>query len=659
MQIIHKIDDFLFTIFPKLKLGGGNSLIINELENYYTYGPYKPKVTIDNEWVTIQIDTPTILSQEADYRKTVALCEKGKFAEAKPILKDLIHKNPTNSEYHRIMGQILSDEGDQEEAINCLIDSLRWDSKNGWALLMMGNIFAKFKNDVPTAMKYYDQALIVNPNDTITINNIGANLMQQGKLEEAKKYFWEAIKINDQYPNTHFALGLIAEMENDLHSSFYSTIQAIKLNKNKDALYQNSVKQAFDIARKIIETGEGKKIFTEYRHKLEFEGGKVIDITEDTTIPTAAKIEFAENYDRLNHIVKYKPKYIAVEHLIMHELVHLDFVIDARNKELNQLFVSTQQQKSEFIKGLDSTIKKFHKMGISEDAIANYCSSLFEGINSQIFNTPIDLFIEDFLFNEYSELRPYQFISLYTLIQEGLKAVTDKRSTELTPKEIVSKSKIYNLVNAIQFKELFGIDFIKDYQATSIELKQANEFYQEYLQYKEDKEPAEEYEMVLHWAEDLKLDKNFELVNEVEYRTKRTDIDNLLTSIEKDPYDLESKDPYKEREMDKFQKSQESIGTNMAVVMFMVDALRYFEKKSKEEIKKIAFEIAIQGTQGYRPDKDDYRISSISGKTFSGYHILAYYYVSWVLAIPEMLSQLHLPYDQEYKLALTMYKPNK
>lgn len=111
------------------------------------------------------------------------------------------------------MGQILSDEGEQEEAINYLIDSLRWDSKNGWALLMMGNIFAKFKDDIPTAMKYYDQALLANPTDNITINNIGANLMQQGKLEEAKKYFWEALKINNQYPNTHFALGMIAEME--------------------------------------------------------------------------------------------------------------------------------------------------------------------------------------------------------------------------------------------------------------------------------------------------------------------------------------------------------------------------------------------------------------------------------------------------------------
>jgi len=555
------------------------------------------------------------------------------------------------------MGQILSDEGDQEEAINCLIDALRWDPKNGWALLMMGNIFAKFKNDIPTAMKYYDQALVANPNDNIAINNIGANLMQQGNIEEAKKYFWEAIKINDQYPNTHFALGMIAEKENDLHSAFYSTIQAIKLNKSKDTLYQNSVRQAFDITKRIIASGDGKKIFTEYRHKLEFDGGIEVDIIEDAGIPTAAKIEFAENYNRAKHIVRYKPGYPAVEHLIMHELVHLHFVIEARKGGLNQLFISTQQHKTGFIKELEPTIKKFHKMGISEDAIANYCSGLFDGMNRQIYNTPIDLFIEDFIYNEYAELKPYQFLSLYTLIQEGLKAVTDKKIVELSPKDIVSKSKVYNLVNALQYAALFGIDFSKDFQATVSELKQAKSFYDEYLPYKENKEPAEEYELVLHWAEDLQLDKNFELINEQEYRTKRTDIDNLLNSIEKDPFDLETKDPYKEREMDKFQQAQEKIGKNMAVTLFMVDALQYFEAMPKEEVKKVAFEIAMQGTQGYRPDGKDYRISSIPGKLFSGYHILAYYYVSWMLAMPEMVSKLQLPYDDEYMLATSMHKP--
>lgn len=524
---------------------------------------------------------------------------------------------------------------------------------------MMGNIFAKFKDDVPTAMKYYDQALIANPKDNITINNIGANLMQQGKLEEAKKYFWDAIKIDDKYPNTHFALSIISESEDDLQSSFYSIIQAIKFNKNKDILYQNSVKQAFDVTQKIIKTDTGKKIFREYRHKLEFECDKKINIFKDEEIPTAAKFEFAENYNRETHTVKYKPNYPAVEHLIMHELVHLDLVIQARKENLNQLFTSTQNHKAEFIKVIEPTIKDLKKKGISDKAIEDYSSNLFDGLNSQIFNTPIDLFIENFLYNKFSELRPYQFISLYTMLQEGLKAVTDKKILSLSPKEIVSKSKVYNLVNAMQFRDLFGFDFIQDFSATTNELKLALGFYEEYLQYKEDKEPAEEYELVLHWAEDLKLEKNFELVNEVEYRTKRTDIDNLLDSIEKDPYDLESKDPYKEREMNKFQKSEEEIGLNMAVVMFMVDALQFFETVEKSEIKKIAVEIAMQGTQGYRPDKKDYIINSIRGKVFSGYHILAYYYVSWSLAIPEMVTQLELPYEAEYNMALGMHKPNK
>lgn len=637
---------------------GSNILIINELTNFYTYGPYKPKVTIDTNWVKIEIDTPSILSQEADYKKTIALCEKGKYSEAKPILKILIEKKPTNSEYHRIMGQILSDEGDQDEAINCLIDALRWDPKNGWALLMMGNIFAKFKDDIPTAMKYYDQALLANVRDFISLTNIGYLLLQENSLEKAKKYFNEALKINPNFPNTHFGLGMIAEKEHKPYQAFEATVEAIKLNKNKDILYENSVRRAFDFAKNIVESEPNRQLFIEYRHQLEFEGGTEIDIVEDTSIPTAAKIEFAENYDRPKHTVKYKPKYPAVEHLIMHELVHLAFVIDARKAGLNQLFTANQQHKAAFIKKIAPILQKIQKMGISADRIANYSDRIFNGLNLQIYNTPIDLFIEDFLYQTYPALRPAQFLSLNALIQEGLKATTDKKTLELSPKEVLSKSKIYTLVIALQYKALFGIDFIKDFQASTAELKQAQSFYEEYLQYKTDKEPAEEYELIMNWAEDLQLNQNFELVDELQYRSKRLDFDNLLDAIEKDPYDLDSNDPYKQREMEKFQKSQANIKLNSAVMMYMAEALKHFAEMPQEAIQKVAFEIATQGTQGFSTEKADYRISSISGKTFSGYHILAYYYVSWALAMPEMLSQLQLPYDEEYKMALSIHKPS-
>lgn len=50
MQVIHKIDDFLYTIFPETK-GMGTEMLINTLQKYYTYGPYKPKVSVDKDLV--------------------------------------------------------------------------------------------------------------------------------------------------------------------------------------------------------------------------------------------------------------------------------------------------------------------------------------------------------------------------------------------------------------------------------------------------------------------------------------------------------------------------------------------------------------------------------------------------------------------------------
>ena len=88
-----------------------------------------------------------------------------------------------------------------------------------------------------------------------------------------------------------------------------------------------------------------------------------------------------------------------------------------------------------------------------------------------------------------------------------------------------------------------------------------------------------------------------------------------------------------------------------------------FKDKCKEECRRsIRFLFDRNILWGDALDftnKDDYRINSIKGKTFSGYHILAYFYVSWSLAITELVSQLNLPYETEYKMALAMHKPNK
>jgi tetratricopeptide (TPR) repeat protein len=552
------------------------------------------------------------------------------------------------------MGQILSDEGHQEEAINCLIDALRWDSKNHWALLMMGNIQAKFLKDVPTGLKYYDQALLVNPTDYITLSNVAYLLFQENRLEDAKKQAWEALRISDNYPNAHFILALIAEKENDLHSAFYSSIQSLKFAKETDELYQNGFRKAFEIARTIATDFEGKKIFYTYKSQLEKEGGIPIAIDADDTIKTAAKIEFAERYHRDKHHVKYKSTYPAVEHLVMHEMTHLDFVIQARAAQLNQLFISTPENKQNFLASIQPAILKLKNMGLDEAVITTFSEGIFDGMNLQTYNTPIDVFIEDFLYKEYAELRPYQFLSLYNLLEEAVKSVTDERIIDLIPAAIIAKTKIYSLVNALQFDDLFGVNRIEEFKATPKELQQAEAFYTQFLDRKDHRKPGEEFELVRQWAKALELDNFFALENEYQLETK-TNIDDFLEQLQQDPFGLnDTEDPQQVQEMADFQKAQEEIGLNTAVVMFMVEALQYFKAMPMEAIKKIAFEIAILGQQGIDTETQNYIVSSIPNKRFSGYQLLSFYYVSWALSVPEHVGELGLDYKDEYEMAIKM-----
>ncbi|AUD05947.1 tetratricopeptide repeat protein [Spirosoma pollinicola] len=652
MTIILTIDDLLLELFPNVK-GASNQreALKEELINYYAYSVHKPQVSFDGQTVIITIPTQAIAREEQEYNKVVGLASKGNYREAKQALDALIKQNPTKSEYYRIYGQMLSDEGDQEGAINHLIDALRWDPTNGFALIMMGNVYARHKDDVETAMKYYDQAVKLDPTNYIAINNIGANLLQKGQVAQGISYLEQAYAINPAYANTSFGLALAAQRQGDMNKAFAMSTQALKSTTPKDPVYQNAMPIALESAKTLTQSGRGQALFDAYRSTLEETGGKSIEVITDPDIPTAAKLEIAENYNRPAHTIRYKPTYPAVEHLMMHELVHLDFIVQARQENLNKLFVSTQEQKATFIKEIYDTIKKLKKQGYPESSIASFSTALFDGLNRQIYNTPIDLFIEHFLYVTFPELRPYQFLSLYTMIGEGMQAVTDKRAVELSPRKVLSDSKVYNLVNALQLKELYGVDLMAGFNSVSTEEKKAQTFYNEYKEYEADRQPAEEYELVQHWADDLRLSPYFELIDEAAYRRCTASPLDTLTAIENDPFDLAGDESYKKKEMETFQQQAKEQGLNMAVVMYMVGALQYFSTMSPEQIKAIAFEIAMLGIHGISPEKQGYKLNGIPDKTFSGYHLIAYYYVSWALAIPEMLAGLQLPYEQEYETA--------
>lgn len=648
MTIIIPNNKFLNELFPELE--NSDPELQKILENYYTLGNVKPKIEITEEFIKIHIDQERAKAEERKASKLIALCEVGKYEEAMSEVNDLIKEFPSASEYYRIKGQILSEAGDQEEAINSLIDALRWEPSNHWALIMMGNIFSRYRNDVDTALLYYNKAVEVNPDDYLGLNNIGAILMQQGKEQEAGNFFQKALEVNPDYGNTYLGLGLLEQANENHLQAFEYGLKAIEKSEKRDQVFQKSLDLVLDASMKVAAEPDTEEVIKNLQNDLQRETGKEIKFEEDPNIPTAAKIEYAEFYNREHHLVKYKPNYPAVSHLILHELTHLKFAGEARNMGENQLFTTNNTHKAKFLSSYSSEVSKLKKRGVPQDSIDNYFTAIFEGLNSQIFNTPIDLFIEDRIYKKYQEFRPVQFLSLLRLLREGKEATTHKNIINNAPNSVISKSKVLNLVNALLFKDLFGFDMISDFKPTKVELKQAQEFFAEFNEYRDDKAPGEEYEIIQHWGEDLALDNFFELIPEQE--DKRKTVDDALEAMNRDPYGQEEEDPSNERKMKKFFNEHSRGEINMAVAMYMVTAIEYFKRMSKPGIKKIAFELATLGMTGIDPKKTKgYSVPSIEGD-FSGYKILAYYYVSWALAMPEMLQSLQMPFDREYELAV-------
>ncbi|WP_282055665.1 tetratricopeptide repeat protein [Maribacter luteus] len=652
MTIVFLKDELLFELFPYIKKDESNLLEV--LKEFYTVGSEIPKVEIKNSTITIELDLSRVNHEQGQSKKVINLCEDGRFTEALPLAVKLTQDYPSASDYHRILGQIQSELGDQDEAVNSLIDALKWNPNNEYALIMMGNIFARFKEDIDTALVYYNQVIKNNPNESLAYNNIAANLMQLGKIKEAKSYFHQALEIDPDYPNTNFGLAMISmsEGKNTLANEFI--LKCISKNPTNNDLYKNSISLALELSTKLSEQEKTKKTVDEAIRDLEERFNTVIKIESSDTIQTAAKIEFKENYDRDFHLIKYQSKYPTYPHLILHELMHLELAEYARKLNENQLFITNSSHEAKFFQSLDKYVKKLKGIGISEDNVSLYLKALFSGINNQVFNTPIDLFIEDMIYNRFSELRIIQFSSLFGLVSEGIEAITNKDIVNRSPKGIIGVSKIYNLVNAIHFKTLYGVDLIKRHNPSKIEKETAERFYSEFLEYREDKEAGEEYELVQHWAEDLKLDGYFDLISETKYRNQS--IDDVMAEVNLDPFNLDDDDPSKERKMRSFIKNHSKEELNLPVAMYMVGALEFYRNMTKDQVKKIAFEFATLGMSGIDPEKDNYEVPSIPNKKFTGYKALAFYYTSWALGIPEMLSQLQMPFDKEYEVANSFLK---
>ena len=205
------------------------------------------------------------------------------------------------------------------------------------------------------------------------------------------------------------------------------------------------------------------------------------------------------------------------------------------------------------------------------------------------------------------------------------------------PKNIVKLNRTLNAVSFLQYKELLGIDFVDKLNLSSDETKLAKYLYDDCKKTMSDFHPGDEWQLVRRFLAQTKCDEYFSVLGEEEQRAE---------------------EKRKEESTRSFQQrvtSGEDVALNMAITMYMVEAIKRLRSYDVERVRFIAAEIAMLGTRGISPDKKSgYSVPSLGDEDMSGCRMLAYYYVSWKIGFPDKVSALGLPFDKEYAQALEL-----
>ena len=588
------------------------------------------------------------------------LCNKNKFDEALPILEELTKTEPQNSEVWRLLAQIhWTHQHDKDKAYDELIEALRIEPKNIWALILMGNLLTREMKDAEHAKTYYDKVLEYYPNNAIALNNIGATYIEIKDYNTALSYLEKALKIDDSYANSYYGIGLCYYHQGKLEDSFEICHQGALKSADRPenpAVREELIKLFLTVAKDLSKKTNYMRVWLGIKDELEMVDHINIRFDEDKNLDVYAKLEYALLHAANEHVIRYNPNKEYVDHLFIHEMMHLKMSQLATKSKRGKAMVSSHRTTDAFKKRYLGFMRNAHK-NIPLPELNKHLAMLSHGLGLQLMNCPLDLFVEHMIYRDYKIVRPIQLLSLLHMEEENINSVQKASSMSFFPKEIVYANKVMNIATSMHFKDIYGINLIGQYHPTKHEYEHAKDLYEEFKAYLVNYKPGDEYEMLEYFVQSFNMEDFIEIIDENQVSAgMKADL-----SMKGDLKDLADEALSKDEVNDanaQFAENHPDGGDPMETMMmsmYMLGAMEYFDTLLPEDVHRIAMEIAMVGVTGINP-KGSYSIKSIPYKQFGGYEFLAYYYVSWARAVPHMLDKLGLPFSKAYDTAIEMYK---
>lgn len=655
MEIVYSLNDSLFHAETPEELK-------KEITEYISAHGVKPTVEIlEGGLVRVSIDSKLIDEMKQLFNRAMTHCNSRQFDKALPILREITQRCPTFSEAWRVLAQIhWLEDGDIDKAQDELIESLRCEPRNVWALILMGNLLSKGKNDPESAEGYYRRVLEYHPDNAIAINNVAAVYMEKKEYEKAMPLFEQALSHDKTYTNSYYGLGICHYKLGNLEKAFEvcheGALQSVEKPENPD-VRQELLKLYLTVAGELAKKTNYMNVWLGIRDELEAVDGRKIKFLQDKSLQVCAKMEYSIAHGTDHHVVRFNPEKPYVDHLFIHELMHLRMAQKATKAGRGRAVVESTETRKNFNERFGRIIRKMHPK-VSGQEIEAFITDLRHGMCSQLQSGPLDLFVEQLMYDTYPVVRPVQLLSLFHMEQENIKSVQTGEKSGVFPTDIVKANKLMNICTSLHFRDMYGISLVGEYHPTKAEMAQATDLYEEFKAYRKTFKDGDEFEMVEYFTESLQMDDILCIKDEKEMA-------RAVFDRQEEPFMPEEGVGPTE---DEIKESNEDFASNhpdggdatetMMMSMYMVGAMEYLDKLDVRSVQTIAMQIARVGQTGISP-KGTYSIPAIPDKEFGGYQFLAYYYVSWARAYPEALDRLGLPFKTAYETAKQMYNKRK
>jgi cytochrome c-type biogenesis protein CcmH/NrfG len=632
------------------KLSGED--LLKRLASVFDYLPEGTLFKIDGQKVTITVaDSAATQKGEAERlaEKAAQRARQGEYEKAKDIYRRVLELDPAHPNARRDLAMVSVETGDNDEAKDYLIEALRLSPDDPWSLVVLANQYAK-EDDQETAARFVRRALELKPGDPWALNTLATALMEQGKLEEAIATYRQAIASDPAFANAHYGLAMalirmerFEEAAQALRSMFsggkhLDARTRIVFEKARSAyihvqniIANNRLSETDSLVERLSAEGESRS-----GYPVKFEEGPL-----DAQI--VAKIKMAWRHDTDHHMVTLRegdfPKLLKNYHSA-HELMHLLMESDARDQGTNRWFVTTPETRSNSALALKADLRRLEKKGYSNNQVDGLINELITGVNLFLFNCPIDMVIERRIWKDYPELRESQFCGLASIAHNSRKVTMDPKIRDFVPPTLLRVNDILNAVFALFVDELFeGATAYADSYRKFPTFKDSEKLFVLWKDQSSDLIPGSEYDLVDAFGAFLGIRDWYT------WKPDRGFIppDGILDDVDKEgatnPDLLKAKAP--------------------ASVMYLLDALERFISMEPDEVKRIAFEIAVMGQEGidYSSPENKYWLKSLPGQPMSGLQLMCLMYAGFKQVAPDMDSGMDL--QKEYQQALALWKTKK